>query len=334
MAKNKVLIICGATGVGKTALALKIAKKFNGDLLVADSRMVYKGMDIVTGKDIPQNSKFIIQNSKLRFWETEGGIRIWLTDLVDPKNEFSVSQWRKTAWQVIDNLWKEGKLPIIVGGTGLYIRSLTNTLETINVPQNKNVRKLYSDKTPGELFEILSQLDSLRAGGMNTSDKKNPRRLIRAIEVVLQKQKATLRQNSGQASRKQKTLADFLKVGLMLPKEVLFGKIRKRVGERIENGALSEVEQLLREGVGWDNQSMTAIGYRELKDYFQKKKGLDQAVEDWVKAEQKYAKKQTVWFKKEKDIRWFSADSPNLGDQVEKVVENWYNKFSDSVREE
>lgn len=325
---NKILVICGPTASGKTALALKLAKKFAGDLLVADSRMVYARMDIVTGKDIPKNAKWQMANAKLGHWETKDGIRIWLMDMIDPKDDFSVSQWRKAALDVISKIWGEGKLPIVVGGTGLYIRSLTDSFETIDIPQDKKLRALYSNKNASELFEILSQLDSIHAGNMNISDKQNPRRLIRAIEVSLQKQKPKSISKLAASTVTQKKMQDMdlLKFGLTLQKEALFEKIRMRVDERVKSGALDEVKRLLMEGVDWGSQAMTAIGYRELKDYFLGKSPLDQVIENWTREEKKYAKRQIVWFKKEKGIIWFEANKPSLNMEVEKVVGNWYNE--------
>src|SRR3989344_1440959 len=240
---NKVLIICGPTAVGKTSLALELAKKFNGELLSADSRQVYKGMDIITGKDLPKD-----------------GTKIYLTDLVFPNQDFNIAQWRKEALKVIEKLHSENKLPIVVGGTGFYIKALTENIKTINIPQNKNLRKQLKGKTVLELFEILTGINPVKAAQMNQSDKNNPRRLVRAIEVS---------QSSNKTQDNFKNF-DYTIIGLTIPKHILFEKIDNRVEERIKQGALKEVEDLLKSDLSWDSQSMSAVGYKQFRDYFEK----------------------------------------------------------------
>ena len=295
---NKVLIICGPTAVGKTSLALELAKKFNGELLSADSRQVYKGMDIITGKDLPKD-----------------GTKIYLTDLVFPNQDFNIAQWRKEALKVIEKLHSENKLPIVVGGTGFYIKALIGNIETINIPQNKNLRKQLKGKTVLELFEILTGINPVKAAQMNQSDKNNPRRLVRAIEVS---------QSSNKTQDNFKNF-DYTIIGLTIPKHILFEKIDNRVEERIKQGALKEVEDLLKSDLSWDSQSMSAVGYKQFRDYFEKNSSLKEIVDRWKKAEHQYAKKQLTWFKKHKDINWFDVTDCDWKYKVEKLVQTWYN---------
>lgn len=326
---DKILVICGPTATGKTALALFLAKKFHGDLLSADSRQVYKRMDIITGKDLPLNAKRKTpacaeasagrQNEELCWWETKGGVRIWLLDLVEPTESFSVSQWVNAAQKVIYNLWREKKLPIVVGATGFYTKALLGGIETLNIPPNPKLRRQLNRKDANELFEILSRLDALRAAGMNKSDRKNPRRLIRAIEIALW-------QSEYNAPSPKKFKADILMIGLTAPRDVLHKRIDKRVEERAKQGAVDEVEQLLNSGVSWENESMTGTGYRQLKPYFEGKMGLDEAKRNWKIAEHRDAKKQMTWFKKGRKIKWFDIAGLAWQEKVEKAVENWYSK--------
>lgn len=302
---NKILIICGPTATGKTSLGLYFAKKLNGEILSADSRQVYKGMDIITGKDLPEDR------------------RIWLTDLVEPNGNFSVAQWSKAAWKVINSLWEKGSLPIVVGGTGLYIKALVDGIETINIPQNKKLRAQLSEKSVSELYDVLAQLDSSKAASMNRSDRRNPRRLIRAIEVA--DWKTENRQQKADIENKKK-LADVLMIGLTAPRGVLYKKVDRRVERRLKLGALEEVKGLLKKGISWNDQAMTGLGYRQLEGYFEKEMPLEKVKEKWEKAEHEYARRQMTWFRKEKRIKWFSLTEKNWKREVEKLVLNWYDR--------
>ncbi|MEK7504152.1 MAG: hypothetical protein AAB550_01480, partial [Patescibacteria group bacterium] len=229
-----VVVICGPTATGKTKLALRLANEFNGELISADSQQIYLGRDAETGKD-----KDIIGQSK-----------VWLMDVLKPGEEFSVSLWRKLAHEAIADILSRGKLPIVVGGSGLYIRALVENLPNVDVQQNLDLRN--SNKSIPELFDILNNIDSVKAKSLNDSDKRNPRRLIRAIEIA---QSPSPKLGEGLGVR-------YLQIGLTAPKEFLIERIKQRVKER----------------------------------------GLS---EEFVKKEIEIAKKQLVWFKKQKDIAWF-----------------------------
>jgi tRNA dimethylallyltransferase len=312
---QKILVICGPTAIGKTSLALNFANKYNGELLVADSRQVYRGMDIVTGKDIPEGGHFV--EGTTSYWETENAIRIWLTDLVNPKKDFSVALWQRSALKILKLLEKEKSLPIIVGGTGLYIKSLSGEIETIGIKPNKTLRLSLSGKTTEELYDMLAQMDSVKAASMNHSDRNNPFRLIRAIEVA----------DAGfkKIKKRKASKYDFLKIGLSCPKEELFNRISLRVDERLKNGAIEETEKMLQQGLTLQNRSMSVFGYKELIDYINGNLSLDAAVSNWKKEEQKYAQRQMTWFKKDKEIKWFDISGQDFVPQVEKEVANWYN---------
>jgi tRNA dimethylallyltransferase len=166
---NKLLVICGPTSTGKTTLAIALAKKFNGEIISADSRQVYKGMDIGTGKDIPCGSKIKFPwFQKYGFYEISGA-KIWGYDLADPRHEFNVAQYMKFSERIITDIVKRGKLPILVGGTGLYIRGVIDGIATANIPKNNLLRKNLVKSTAEDLFEKLAQMDSLKAGHMNSS---------------------------------------------------------------------------------------------------------------------------------------------------------------------
>lgn len=334
---RKILIICGPTATGKTQTALRLAKKFSArggaDILSADSRQVYKGMGIVTGKDLPVDSKLKTprprqakrgwQNSKLEYWETPGGVRIWLTDLVNPKEKFSVSGWIHAAEILLRHIQRENRLPIIVGATGFYISTLLDGVGTLNIPPDEKLRKKLRNRKTKELFEMLQKIDYQHAVILNKSDRKNPRRLIRAIEIANRyRTKGEQPALFGGLSKKY----DCFIVGLFAPRQFLNRIIDARVEERIKEGAIDETKKLLESGVSLNNESMTGTGYRYLVSYLEGKMAKKEAIGKWKMAEHKDAKKQFTWFKRDKRIKWFDITNPNWYTEVEKLVENWYSK--------
>lgn len=278
---RKLLVICGPTSTGKTKLALYLAKEFNGTLISADSRQVYKYMDIGTGK---------------------GGEKVLGYDLVSPNEEFSVSQYVNFANEEIKNIYAEGKLPILVGGTGLYIKAVTDGIETAQVPPDEKLREELSRKSVNELFNLIEEADPEKAILMNESDRKNPRRLIRAIEIA----------NSNLKIKISKPDYDTLFVGLTVSLPVLERRIEERVNERIRIGFQKEIDFLKNNGF-WDGVPQSTLGYREWPD-----------VTKWKLEEFKYAKRQTTWFKKNKKINWFNIANPQFKNEVENLVKKWY----------
>jgi tRNA dimethylallyltransferase len=316
---EKLLVICGPTATGKTSLGLALAKKFNGEIVSADSRQVFKDMDIGTGKDLPKNAKMEFQNSKLGFYTVEG-VKLWGYDLVSPKDEFSVSKYLKFTEKVIDDIEKRGKLPILVGGTGLYIKGVVDGIPTVDVPMNKKMRKNLEKLSVDELYEQLSQIDSIRAGAMNSSDKKNPRRLIRAIEVAI-----WMIDNSKKGLPQIKKTFNTLFIGLTAPTSILDSRIGKRVDARIDNGFDKEVRKLIDSGVDWNDQSMMSLGYRQWRDFVEGAVDIETAVSEWKKEERKYARRQMVWLKRDGRINWFDIREGEYPKKVENLVKKWYN---------
>ena len=265
---NKLLVICGPTATGKTALAATLAKKFNGELLSADSRQVYRGMDICTGKDRPD-------------------VPIWLYDVVNPDEEFRVSQCVKLARVAIFDIQKRNKLPIVVGGTGLYIKALINPFDTIDVPPNMRLRKKLQTMSVRELQTVTVR------GNMNQSDWNNPRRLIRKIEIA-SSPKTGLRGESLKAF-------DYLMIGLTAPLPILYRRIDKRFAGRMRAGLAGETASLLAR-FRRDLPSMSAIGLNE----------------------HAYARRQLTWFKKQKGIHWFDVTDRQMSNKVAALVGAWY----------
>ena len=325
---DKLLVICGPTATGKTSLALYLAKKYKGELISADSRQVYKGMDVGTGKDLTEDSKFQVVrrksdtgNMNLGYYMVKG-VHLWGYDLVQPKNYFSVFEYLKITRTVIGDIWGRSKLPILVGGTGLYIKAVIEGINTAGIAPDRVLRRSLSGKNPNELFEILAGIDPLKAASMNISDKKNPRRLVRAIEIVRKRQKSKVKEEVS-------NFKDVLYIGLKTQNDILFKKIEDRVYQRLKNGFEEEILGLLEKGVGWDDQSMQSLGYRQYRDYYEKKAGKEDFIKNWISEEKKYAKRQITWFKKDKRIRWFDISKRGWKSEVEKTLKNWYINSND-----
>lgn len=275
---NKLIIICGPTATGKTEVGIKLAKKFNGEIISADSRQVYKGMDIGTGK-----YKEIYEKNN---------IRVWGIDLVNPDYQFNLGDYKKYAFKKITEISQRKKLPIVVGGTGLYIKSLISPLDYTAIPPDEKLREKNYD------VETLKKiLDADWFKSLNNSDQNNPRRLIRAIEISNYLKKHTIQNDD--------TKLDCLIIGLTAPKEVTFEKVKERVEKRIKQGIVEEIKKLKTDGFGWDLPSMSGLGYREFRDYFENNAGLEEVKKRWIVDEINYAKRQITWFKKMKDIVWF-----------------------------
>jgi tRNA dimethylallyltransferase len=310
---KKLLVICGPTATGKTSLALDLARRYNAEIISADSRQVYKGMDIGTGKDLPQNLK-----SKKEGYYEIAGVKVWGYDMADPKKGFSVAQYIKIARKAVSEIWTRSRLPIVVGGTGFYIKGLVEGIPTANVKPNPKLRKSLLEKGPEELFEILAQTDPLKAGSLNASDRKNPRRLIRAIEVALNRPRV--------GSSGSKLTEDTLFIGLYAPKELSDKIIDLRVEARVSSGIEKEIKTLLLEGVKWGSQAMHSLGYKQWEGYFKSPNKVSRmgAIQNWKLEERAYAKRQMTWFKKDKRIKWFDISKDDYKKNIEKLVKIWY----------
>ena len=318
---NKLLVICGPTATGKTSASMVVAKRIDAEIVSADSRQVYIGMDIGTGKDFPKGAK-LIKTSGLPGYYKINGVKIWGYDLISPKSDYSVHQYTNTVTKIIRDVWKRKKVAILEGGTGLYIKSVVDGIDTVDVPKNDQLRKSLSKLEIDELYEKLAQLDGVKAGSLNSSDRKNPRRLIRAIEIAQWSVS-----NKSVNKRKRiplKDKCDLCFVGLYTKPSILKENIEKRVDMRVKLGIVDETEGLLADGVTWKHQSMNALGYRQLKSYFEKECSLKDAIKSWKAEEIKYAKRQITWFKKDTRIKWFDINGKNYPKNMEKCIKRWY----------
>ena len=279
---NKLLVIVGPNASGKSDLAVKLAKKFNGEVVSADSRQVYKGMDIGTGKITKEEMQ---------------GIPHHLLDVASPKRRFSVAQFQKKAIETIKKIQKKRKLPILCGGTGFYIQSVVDGIVIPKVKPDWALRKKLEKKSCEQLYQQLKKLDPQRA---KTIDKKNKRRLIRAIEIVLKTKKRI-------PPLKKKVMFDALIIGIKRDKEELKKRIRKRLLKRLKEGMIEEVKSLHESGVSWKRLEELGLEYRYIAFYLQGKLNYKEMATQLQKAIENYAKRQMTWFKKDKRILWVTT---------------------------
>jgi len=282
----KVVVVLGTTSAGKTKLAVKLAKKFNGEIVSADSRQVYRGMDIGTGKDLADYGK----------------VPYHLIDVADPKSQFTVAQWQKQAYEAINNILKRGKLPIVCGGTGLYISALVEGYSLANVPCSKFhvPRNKLSKLTLKQLLNKLKRIDPVT---YQVIDKKNRRRVQRALEIYYE----TGIPKSEQL-KNQKPPYEFLPLGINFPKPVLHKRIDQRLKHRIkEEGMISEIKRLHRQGVSWQRLEDFGLEYRFVSRYLKKEISQEEMTAQLSRAIKDFAKRQMTWFRRYKNIIWLNG---------------------------
>jgi tRNA dimethylallyltransferase len=302
------LVIYGPTATGKTALGINLAKKFDGELISADSRQVYRTLDIGTGK-VSFESR--VQKHK-NYWIVDG-VRINGFDLIEPQAPFSVAQFIDFASKKVKSLKKNGKTPIIVGGTGYYIKALISPIAAIGIPQNKKLRLKLAKLTAAKLYEKLQKLDTAKARSMNESDRQNPRRLIRGIEIA-QSHKSPV-QNS------TKALADYLLIGLTAPNELLYKKVDQWLQTRLENGMIEEVDGLLKNGVSSDWLKGLGLEYKWLTLYLEGAIGKDEAVTGLRGDIHGFVRRQKTWLPKLTGIHIFDISKNGWQEKLEKTLD-------------
>ena len=282
---KKLIVICGPTATGKTKLAVALARKFNGEIVSADSRQIYKDMNIGTGKDF---KKYKAKNLP--------PVTYHLIDIIKPNTEFNLAKYKKLALKVIADIHARGKIPFLVGGTGLYISAIVDNYDIPSVKPNKKIRKKLQNLKILEKIKLLKKLDPV---ALNFVDTNNPRRLNRALEVCLSGQKFSA------TRKKSQPLFDVLQIGLTLPKKVLDKKIDQRVDKMINHGLINEVKKLKKK-YRINSILSQIIGYKEIIDYLELKTDLNLAVELIKIHTHQFAKRQITWFKRDKRIKWIN----------------------------
>lgn len=300
--KAKVLVILGPTASGKTALGVKLARIYKGEIISADSRQVYKGMDIGTGKDLQE------------YGEGKDKINHYLIDIADPNEEFNVAKYQKLAFKAIDDILKKNKLPIIVGGTGLYLQALVDNYDLSSVKPDLKRRQELESFGKDKLFSLLELLKPEFARKLNNSDRNNPRRLVRYLEILEQ---------TDRIDKKQKSPYKFLVLGLDYPDEILRERIIQRIKVRLEKeDMIKEVERLNENGVSFQRLISFGLEYKFISFYLLEKLNYNEMLQKLSDASYRFAKRQKTWFKRwqkqGREIVWIK----NAEDAIKRI-----NKF-------
>ncbi|MBI4121292.1 MAG: tRNA (adenosine(37)-N6)-dimethylallyltransferase MiaA [Parcubacteria group bacterium] len=282
--KPKIIVILGPTATGKSNLAVRLAKKFGGEIVSADSRQVYKGLDIGTGKVTKKEM---------------AGVPHHLLDVASPKRQFTAAQFKEKAGRAIQDVLHRGKVPILVGGTGFYIDTVLGTVSFPEVPPDTALRRELETKPIEELLKKLEALDPERA---ETIERANPRRIIRAIEIA---------RALGKVPRltKRNEHYDAFKIGLTLPDKELKERIAIRLFTRIRDGMIAEAKRLHAKGLSWKRMRELGLEYRFLADHLTGSLNREEFEEGLRSAIWHYAKRQMRWFKRDDAIQWFTLSS-------------------------
>ena len=299
---NKLIVILGATASGKTDLSVKLAKKYNCEIISADSRQVYKGLDVGSGKVTKEEMQNIPHH---------------LLDVANPKRKFTVAQYQKLSSKAIKNIQKRNIFPILVGGTGFYIQSIVDGIIIPKVKPNWNLRKKLEKKSNEDLYKILLEKDPERA---KTIDKQNPRRLIRALEIVLTTGKAVPSPSRHCEERSDEAIPqdcfatarndglEILQIGIKKSSEELKTNIYKRLLKRLKNNAMvNEVKELHKSGLSFKRLEEFGLEYKFVAQYLQNKLNYQEMIDKIQIESEHYAKRQMTWFKRDKRINWIDS---------------------------
>lgn len=288
---QKLVVILGPTASGKTTWGLRAAKAFDGEIISADSRQIYKMMDIGTAKAAGEWKRVGLRKSYV-----VDGVIHHLIDFLNPGKTFTVAEFRDKAIKYAKLAHKNKRIPFLVGGTGLYISAVVDNFTIPRIPPHKKMRRSLEEKTNEQLMRLLEMLDPDAALAI---DANNKRRIIRALEVTIL---------SGEPFSKQKKkgeqLFDILEIGIDVPRDKLYARIDARVDAMMEEGLLDEIHMLLRKKYHWDLPSMKGIGYQEFRPYIAGTASLEEAVNSLKKNTHKFARRQLTWFRRDKRIKW------------------------------
>jgi len=286
---NKIIVIAGPTASGKTDLAIELAKKIDGEIVNADSRSIYKEMDLGTGKPTIEERR---------------GIPHHLFDLINPDEQFSVAEYKELAEEKIKEIKDRGKTPVIVGGTGLYIDSVVYDYVMPESKPDYELRAKLEEKSTEELFSDLAQVD---LGTAERIDPKNRRRLIRALEIFYETGKPKVEQE-----KKKPLPEDVLYFAIDIDRETLYERINQRVDKWVAEGFIDEVKELLKK-YSLEDPGMSGIGYKQIGLYLTGQITKEKAIEKFKQGDRNLAKRQLTWFKRNKDVIWIRGLKDLLG---------------------
>ncbi|WP_430785791.1 tRNA (adenosine(37)-N6)-dimethylallyltransferase MiaA [Virgibacillus flavescens] len=299
--KQKVIAIVGPTAVGKTKLSLEIAKKFNGQIISGDSMQIYKGMDIGTAK-ISEDEK--------------QGLPHYMIDIKDPAESFSAADFQQLVKSYIDKISIDEQLPIIVGGSGLYIQSTLYNYNFSNDARDEKIthelEKELEEKGAAHFYNRLKEIDPEQASKIHPN---NHRRLIRAIEI----HETTGKTMSVLKNEQKDSDYEPILIGLEMDRKMLYDQINMRIDKMMEDGLLSEVHKLYTNGLE-NHQSMRAIGYKEFIPYFKGEYTLEVAIELLKRNSRRFAKRQYTWFKNKMDVTWYTVTPETINQKFKTIL--------------
>lgn len=303
---NKIIAIAGPTAVGKTKFAIEVAKAFDGEVVSCDSMQLYKYMDIGSAKPTP---------------EEMAQAKHHLVDFLDPRDEFSVSRYQEIAKEAINDILSRGKIPVISGGTGLYLNSLLYNMDFSSVPGDYSYRNELTELAEKEgneyIHNMLAQQDPEAASKIHPN---NVKKVVRALER-LKEGEGKIKQFSD--IKEETTDYEAILIGLTRDREELYNRINLRVDLLMEAGLLEEVQQLMDMGLTPDNISMKGIGYKEIMDYLDGKYSLEEAVDTVKKNTRHYAKKQLTWFRRYDKMNWLDISKFASDDEAIEDMKKW-----------
>jgi tRNA dimethylallyltransferase len=299
--KEKLVVLIGPTAVGKTATSISLAKEFNAEVISGDSMQIYKKMNIGTAKITEEEME---------------GIPHHLIDIREPEESFSAAEFQELVREKISEIHRRGKLPMIVGGTGLYIQSVIYDYQFTDAPGDEEYRRMLEKKAEEAgnegIHAELAKVDPKAAAGIHPN---NVRRVIRALEVYHCTGKTM---TDYQENQQNELLYDVTMIGLTMDRELLYSRIDYRVDLMMEQGLLQEVQSLYKNGLR-DVQSIQAIGYKEIYEYLDGKVTLEDAIENLKQNSRRYAKRQLTWFRNKMHVHWF--DMTNTRENNKKIEE-------------
>lgn len=299
---KQIIIICGPTAVGKTATSVNLAKRLDTQIISSDSMQIYKGMDIGTAK--------ITENEKQ-------GIKHNMIDIIEPYEDFSVSDYCDKSLDIINNLFEENKIPVIAGGTGLYINSLVYKMDFNHAGHSELIREKYrqihKDKGTDYLYDLLKSRNENIASVL---EKNNIKRVIRALEIL--DTSCDMKEFTNVNQMQDYKVNMYV---LKLDRDILYDRINNRVDTMIQNGLIEEVQSLMKQGLTKDNQSMKAIGYRQVISYLENEISKDEMIELIKRDSRRYAKKQYTWFRRYDFSKWIDVENKTT-DNITDIISN------------
>ena len=318
---ERILVLLGPTAVGKTAVSISLAKRLDAEIVSADSIQVYRGLDIGSAKPS---------------LEEQQGVRHHLLDIADfSEARFSVAEFRRLADQCISDITARHRLPLVVGGTGLYVNALTYPLQFTNVPGDEAIRALLQAEErekPGSLYRRLQEIDSATACRLHPNDSK---RIVRALEVFKVSGR-TLSSYGDDFTNKSFARPPYraVIVGLTMPREALYARIEQRVDEMMRMGLLDETQSMYDAGYADTLPALQGLGYKQLLRHLKGETTLEEAVEEIKRETRRFAKRQFTWFKRDGRIRWFDVgEYPHTDDLINAIAEHFQKSIQDDGEE-